>query len=81
MVKNLPAIPEIPVLLLGKENPLQYSWASPVAQLVKNPIAMQDSWVGKIPWRRKRQKEKNQYSVLENSMDCIVIRSQRVGHD
>ena len=38
--------------------PLQYSWASLVALLVKNPPAMQetpvDSWVGKVPWRRDR---------------------------
>ena len=25
--------------------PLQYSWASLVAQIVKNPPAMQDTWV------------------------------------
>ena len=25
--------------------PLQYSWASLVAQMVKNPSAMQDTWV------------------------------------
>ena len=35
--------------------PLQYSWASLVAQLVKNPLAIQETWVGKIPWRRERQ--------------------------
>ena len=36
--------------------PLQYSWASLVAQLVKNLPAMWafDPWVGKIPWRRER---------------------------
>ena len=38
--------------------PLQYSWASLVAQLVKNLPAVWktwfDPWVGKIPWRRKR---------------------------
>ena len=34
--------------------PLQYSWASFVAQLEKNPPAVQDTWVGKIPWRRDR---------------------------
>ena len=38
--------------------PLQYSWASLVAQLVKNLPAMREtwvrSWVGKIPWRRER---------------------------
>ena len=38
--------------------PLQYSWTSPVAQLVKNPSAMWETWVrslvGKICWRRER---------------------------
>ena len=38
--------------------PLQYSWASLVAQKVKNLPAMRDTWVwslvGKIPWRRDR---------------------------
>ena len=36
---------------------LQYSWASLVAQLVKNPPAIQETWVrpwvGKFPWRRE----------------------------
>ena len=31
--------------------PLQYSWASLVAQMVKKLPAMRDTWVGKIPWR------------------------------
>ena len=65
-----------------------YCGASLVAQLVKNPPAMWetwvwsrepgfDPWVGKIPWRRKGYPL--QYSVLENSMDCIdrgVAKSQ-----
>ena len=42
----------------GHGNPLQYSWASFVAQLVKNPPAMWDTWfdpwVGKVPWRKQR---------------------------
>ena len=42
----------------GKGYPCQYSWASLVAQLVKNPPAMQeiwvDPWVRKSPWRRER---------------------------
>ena len=37
---------------------LPYSWTSLVAQLVKNPPAMWETWVwflgGKIPWRRER---------------------------
>ena len=56
---------EIGVPVLSQETPLeidyplQYSWASLVAQLVKK-ICLQhrrpgfDPWVGKIPWRRKR---------------------------
>ena len=42
----------------GVGYPLQYSWASLVAQTVKNPPAMREIWVrslvGKIPWRRER---------------------------
>ena len=38
--------------------PLQYSWASLVAQLVENPLARWETWfnpwVGKIPWKRER---------------------------
>ena len=37
----------------GMSYPLQYSWASLVSQLVKNSAAMQETWVGKIPWRRE----------------------------
>ena len=33
---------------------LQFSWASLVAQLVKNLPAMRETWVGKIPWRREQ---------------------------
>ena len=37
---------------------LHVSWASLVAQLVKNPPAMQETWVRslrwKVPWRRER---------------------------
>ena len=55
MVKNLPAIPGSGRSSgEGKGYPLQYSWASLVAQLVKNPASMQEAWVGKIPWRRER---------------------------
>ena len=54
--------------------PLQYSWTFLVAQLVKNPTAMREtwvpSWIGKIPWRRERPSL--QYSGLKNFMDCIV---------
>ena len=32
----------------------KWYWASLVAQLIKNPPAMWETWVGKIPWRRER---------------------------
>ena len=35
-------------------NPLSVAWATFVAQLVKNPPAMQETAVGKMPWRRDR---------------------------
>ena len=45
---------------VGLDHLLHYSWASQVAQLVKNPPAIWENlpgfntWVGKIPWRRDR---------------------------
>ena len=43
----------------GKGYPLQYTWASLVAQLVKIHLQCRrpgfNPWVGKIPWRRARQ--------------------------
>ena len=30
--------------------PLQYSWASLVAQIVKNPLAMRETWVPSLGW-------------------------------
>ena len=55
--------------------PLQYSWASLVAQLVKNLPANVGN-LGSIPgWERSPGKGKGyplQYSGLEKSMDCIV---------
>ena len=54
--------------------PLQYSWASLVAQLVKNLPAMQETWfdpgLGRSPGKGKDFSL--QYSDLENSMGCIV---------
>ena len=55
--------------------PLWYSWASLVAQLVKNPPAMQETWVQPLGLGRSTGEGKGyplQYSGLENSMDCIV---------
>ena len=56
--------------------PLQYSWASLVAQLVKNPPAMREIWVRSLGWEDPLEKNSYplQYSGLENSMDGIVHR-------
>ena len=61
----------------GTGYPLQNSWASLVAQLVKNPPAMQETWVQSLDWEDPLEKGKAwsgslQYSGLENSLDCIV---------
>ena len=51
---------------------LQYSWASLVAQLVKNPPVMKETWVGSLGWGDSPGERKGyplQYSGLENSMD------------
>ena len=36
--------------------PLQYSWASLVAQLVKNPPAMWETWVCSLGWEVSLEK-------------------------
>ena len=41
--------------------------SSLVAQMVENLPAMQESWVGKLPWRGNGNPF--QYSCLENSMN------------
>ena len=38
--------------------PLQYSWASLVAQLVKNPLAMRETWVRSLGWEDPLEKGK-----------------------
>ena len=55
--------------------PLQYSWASLLAQLVKNPPAMRETCIRSLGWERSPGEGKGyplQYFGLENSMDCIV---------
>ena len=59
----------------GIAYPLQHSWASLVAQLVKNLLAMWETWVQSLGWEDSPGEGKGyplQYCGLENSMDCIV---------
>ena len=45
--------------------PLQYSWTSLVAQLVKNPPAMRETWVRSLGWEDPLVKGKvTQSSIL-----------------
>ena len=63
---------ETPVLFLGWEDPLekgigytlQYSWASIVAQLVKNPPAMRETWVQSLSWEDPLEEGKATHSSI-----------------
>ena len=44
--------------------PLQYSWASLVAQLVKNLPAMQETWVQFLSWEDSLEKGKATHSSI-----------------
>ena len=48
----------------GKGYPLQYSWASLVAQLVKNPPAMWETWVQSLGWEDPLEKGKATHSSM-----------------
>ena len=52
----------------GINYPLQYSWASLVAQLVKNMPAMRDTWVRSLGWEDSLEKG-------------TATHSRRIGHD
>ena len=43
---------------------LQYSWASLVAQLAKNPPATQQTWVRSLGWEDPLEKEKTTHSSI-----------------
>ena len=44
--------------------PLQYSWASLVAQLVKNLPAMQETWVQSLGWEDPLEKGKTPHPSI-----------------
>ena len=44
--------------------PLQYSWASLVAQLVKNLLAMWETWVQCLGWEDLLEKGKSTHSSI-----------------
>ena len=49
----------------GVGYPLQYSWASLVAQLVKNPPSMRETWIRSLGWEDPMEKGKcTHFSIL-----------------
>ena len=64
--------------------PLQYSWTSLVAQLVKNPPAMRETWVWSLGWEDLLEKGKaTHFSILAWRIPWTVpsMVSQRLDHD
>ena len=57
--------------------PLQYSWASLVAQSVKNPLTIQETWVWSLVWEYPLEKGMATHSSINdslgNSTACIVL--------
>ena len=48
----------------GLGYPLQYSWASLVTELVKNPPAMRETWVRSLGWENPLKKGKATHSSI-----------------
>ena len=68
----------------GIDYPLQYSWASFVARLVKNLPAMGETWVWSLGWEDPLEKRKATHSsILAWRIPCTIqpLGSQRVRHD
>ena len=68
----------------GIGHPLQYSWASLVAQLVKNPPAMWETWVWSLGWEDTLEKGKATHSnILAWRLPWTIqsLGSQRVRRD
>ena len=64
--------------------PLQYSWAFLVAQLIKNPPIMWETWIRSLGWNDPLKKGMTTHpSILAWRIPWTIqsIRSQRVGHN
>ena len=65
----------------GTGSPCSHSWASRAAQLVKNPPAMWETWVGKIPWKRPTPVFLPGEIPRTEEPGGLQSRSRRVGHE
>ena len=61
--------------------PLQYSWASLVAQMVKDLPAMRETWVQSLDWEDPLEKGRVTYSSILAWRILQSMELQRVGHD
>ena len=64
--------------------PRQYSWASLVAQLVKNLPAMWETWVRSLGWEDPLEKGKATHSSIlawRTPRTAETMGLQRVGHN
>ena len=65
----------------GNGYPLQYSWASLVSHLVKNPPAMWETWIPSLGWEDPLEKGMATHpSVLAGEFQGLLGGSQRVRH-
>ena len=60
---------------------LTCSWASLVAQLVKNPPVVWETWVQSLSWEDGLEKGKATYSSILAWRIPWTIQSQRAEHD
>ena len=69
--------------------PVQYSWASLVAQTVKNLPAMWETWVPSLGWEDPLEEGMATHSSIlawrvpmdRGACQAIVMGSQRIGHN
>ena len=45
--------------------PLQYSWASLLVQMVKNPLVMQETWVQSLGWEDPLEDMATHFRILD----------------
>ena len=64
--------------------PFQYSWVSLVAQMVKNPTAMQETWVPSLGWGNPPEEGMVIHSSIlgegnGNPLQCSCLENPRDG--
>ena len=63
--------------------PLQYSWASLVAQMEKNPPVMRETWVQSLGWKYSLEKKRaSSYHIFAQNLSITLrIKSQDLSRD